>query len=454
MKVCPLCSHQNDDSAALCAECQYPLPSSKSSNNKKKNGTKNTGGKPAFIPLIAGALVAAAVVSVASLGFSVFSPKGKLTDATKAIGSAFMDNWGEQSGLTQAIDSLDILDDGKYHSIELMASVGGHTVEVDVDCARNKGLMTGALSYANAAEGYHLDTNFYVDKKDVRFVLPGVVSDVYGFSIKDFNKRYEKSAMRKVLGLPSADKIDFSALTSLDIDKLMKQPKKLWDRFYKTLKVENFGERPMTINGVSQVVQAYDVSWDARAMEKLVKSISGKIPSVVSSWLPGLEPDCRCFVNKDGVLVGVDFVTMGKKCTLLLEGASNPWDSIRLEVLTLAGSKSVFTGDVTYANNNLSICLSDEIGNEYGLNYNGDTGKFQLNTPDGILAQGVFFASDSSLMLGYTSSSLEQEAATFLVAISKNDEKPETLKTKYVDLLDMNLKEWQRFLIEVLNSNG
>jgi hypothetical protein len=454
MKVCPLCKHVNNDSDTLCAECNYPLPSSKSSKNTgKKTGSTsgNTSGKKPIAAILAAVVAVGVLVTAVTSAVSAFSAKGKMAHAFESSADALLQEVSKQSGISGVLDYFSGISELEYHSIELYAGVEEHVVSLDVDCARVQKLMTGTLSYENSTGDIDLDANFYMDKKDVRFVVPGVVSDVYGFSIKDFNKKYENSSMRKILGLPSAQNLDLAALTSLDVKGMLKQPKKLWDKFYKTLKAEKMGERPLVLGGTTQTVMSYDVSWDAKAMRELVKSLFGGVPSGLTSWLTKLDPDCRCFVNDDGMLVGIDFVAVGNKCTLLLEGTDNLWDDIRLEIQSLTAAKMVFTGGVVHSGNSLRIALSDDAGNTYALNYNSDGGRFSLDTPMGTLAEGIFYATSDTLTIGYENL---EENMRFTATIRTSDERPDTLKGNYVDLLDMNLKEWQRFLIEVINSNG
>jgi hypothetical protein len=205
-----------------------------------------------------------------------------------------------------------------------------------------------------------LDLDYSVKRGVVQFTIPGVVQDVYGFSVNKLGNKLGKSPVGKLLP------IDFTALSDADFfqktniaKSLNKLTKGKFDALKDSVKIKYLDKRTLSFPSGSQPCKMYQVTWNEQALNDLLKSMTGnpvlsKLAGFIKDIIPQIDGDCRCYINEDGYLVGVDLVSLGSKYFFVMEGETNPWDQFSLTVTSLYGDTKVYTGS--------SISISTSLG--------------------------------------------------------------------------------------------
>lgn len=452
MKKCPVCSAKNPNDEVYCISCDYEFP-----DDDRESSGKRSAKLVRFLGAGAVLLILCCIVVFAVIGH--FSPRKRLADAISNSCTAVAERVSVMDGIAGFAHRIDEADkEGKY-TMEIGLASADQNISWSMDYDRRQKLVSGELVYQNAIAESPVHAAVYMDDQDVRIAAPEFVDDIYGFDMKDFSEKYEESVLRKILGLPSAKKLE------LDIYKPIKWTNVLklhvgdsWTAFADTITVEEFSEREIMLGGESVACVVYKVAWDAAAANKLLKSLSEggilSLPVELLGLLPDWEPDCRCYVDSEGNWVGGDMILGGNKYILLLEGKENPWDSVTLEVQPMTGENRKYTGGLSVQSDKLKLYLGNESEVFLNVNYDDVTGVFSVDTWTGTILGGTIRSENEEAYLMLSSYLSGNGYIAVDLKVSPLSHQVATLSDKYVDLLDMGLRKWERMIIELKNHLG
>lgn len=445
MIFCNECGAANEDGSTICYECgamlTYEAPV------KKRTGIP----KPVLIGGVA-LLMVALVVGVVLLVLS--GSKATLNSALDKTLSAFCDGNAAHTQTREFVDLLnDFLKDGDY---TMTVEVDGITqMSLVNNYSRGDKKMQGTFAGQVDLNGsaMSLDLAYSVDKKVIQFSVPGRFDNVYGIQIDKVDSLLNNPIFSTLLsGNSSALNLDMDFFSGSDLDTYFEDMAgDELEALKKSLEVEELDEKEL--NG--QVCQVYKVTWSSDAASELVVAIGGlgKLPQIgelISSLIPELEPECRCYVNKDGYLVGLDFATAGAQCLFALEGKDNPWDTFSLTVNSIYGETLYYAGAMERTGSGVSFYLEDASGTLLRLDYSTLSGNFSFYTKDaGQLLSGQLQSADDRLSM-----TLEWEIEgtglqQLRFGMAELDAKPQQLSKNYIDLLDMSLTDLTRFLLDL-----
>lgn len=447
MKYCPNCGCENEDFSSLCTNCGSALGTAEAPGRKKRNR-----GSGKILKILA------AVAAAGALGGGIFAGVkllggNTLSRAYQRTTSAIVEEANEQKGISAVTGLLEKYEDQGKYTLEI--GYQNSTLEADLSCdySRSAKLMDGELRFADGQSEIVLD---YSVKKDVvQFTVPGVVQDVYGFSVNKLGDKLDKSPVTKLLP------IDFSALSDLNFfqktnaaKSLNKLTKGKLDILKDSVKIQYLDKRPLSLGGESQTCKMYQVTWNEQAVNDLLQSFSknpvlGKLAGFLKDIVPKIDGDCRCYINKDGYLVGIDLVSLGSKYFFVMEGDENPWDKFSLTITSLSGEIREYTGGLFHTDAGMQLYLKNQEELFFGLDYATD-GKFSVYTDKyGTIAYGTMLSSGDQLDLELNLNSEMMGSQKLTCSVSALEEKPEKLAKYYVDLLDMDLADWQRLLLDL-----
>lgn len=447
MKYCPNCGCGNEDFSSLCSNCGATLISITSSTQKKRN----TGNKKL---LKISAAFAAACVLVGGVFAGVKLVGGNsLSRAYQRTTKAIAEEANEQKGISAVTSMLEKYENqGKY-----TLTIGYHNsalaLDLSCDYSRNSKLMDGELLYTDAQTS--VGVNYAVKKDVIQFTIPGVMQDVYGFSVDKMGKKLDTSAVSKLLPF------DFSALRDLDFfqktnaaKSLNKLTKGKLNVLKDSVKIQYLDKRILSLAGKDQTCKMYQVTWNEQTVNALLESLStnpilSKLVGFVRELIPKIDGDCRCYISKDGYLVGVDLVSLGSKYLFVMEGEENPWDKFSLTVTSLTGEVTEYTGGLFNTDSGMQLYLKNQDEIFLGLDYSSD-GKFSVYTDKyGTIVYGTAIASGDQISLEINLNSAAAGTQQLICTVSALEEKPKQLAKYYVDLLDMDLADWQRLLLDL-----
>lgn len=456
MKYCPGCGMENDDMAVSCSMCGTMLPSSGMTGSKvgKRGGSGGGNGKKLLLiggcAVLAVGLVAALIVLVSGI-----FPGNALENASQKTLESFSEQIGKQNGVAAYTDAVqDHLDDGEY-TMNLTYGSNGFTIGLDCDYSRKSKLMSGSIDYHDEAQLLDLSFDYSLKKDTFQFAYPAVMEDVYGFSLKKIGKKLDNSAILSMLQveLPEIGDLDFFKKTDMQ-DFLNQQSEGGLEKLKESVEITYLDERTLELSGRTEKCKMYQVTWSATAMDSLLKSLGGDGPmselaGFVKEYLPEIEPDCRCYVNSDGYLVAIDMVSMGNKYVFLLQGTQNPWDKFTLEVTSLYGESKVYNGGLYSGDSGIQLYLRNEDEIFLGIEYD-DNGDFSVYTEKhGTMLQGNIDVTATGAALDLTLNSEQIGPQHLQYSLSELEQTPQQLSKYYVDLLDMNLSDWQRLLLDL-----
>lgn len=447
MKFCPNCGCGNDDFSSLCTNCGSALGTSDAPGRKKR-----TRGSGKILKVIA------AVAAVGALGGGIFAGVkllggNTLSRAYRRTTVAIAEEANQQKGISAVTGLLEKYENhGKY---TLVFGYENSALAADLSCnySRSAKLMDGELRYTDHQTAIGLD---YSVKKDViQFTIPGVVQDVYGFSVDKLGTKLNHSPIGKLLP------IDFSALSDLNFfqktnaaKSLNKLTKGKLNVLKDSVKIQYLDKRTLSLGGESQTCKMYQVTWNEQALNEVLQSLAknpvlGKLVGFLKDIIPKIDGDCRCYINKDGYLVGIDLVSLGSKYFFVMEGQENPWDKFSLTITSLSGEIREYTGGLFHTDSGMQLYLKNQEDLFFGLDYSAD-GKFSVYTDKhGTIAYGTMLASGGQLDLELNLDSAMMGPQKLTCSVSELTDTPEKLAKYYVDLLDMNLADWQRLLLDL-----
>ena len=425
MKFCPNCGSGNDDFSSVCSNCGAALGANQTAGKKKR---KSGSGK--ILKIVA------AVAAVGALGGGIFAGAkllggNTLSKAYQRTTAAIAEEAKEQKGISAVTGLLEKYEDQGKFTLEI--AYQNSALETDLSCNYSRGskLMDGTLQYADSQTT--LDLDYSVKSDVIQFTIPGVVQDVYGFSVNKMGDKLNKSPIGKWLS------IDFSALSDLNFFRktnvaksLNKLTKGKLDVLKDSVKIQYLDKRTLSLGGESQTCKMYQVTWNEQAVNELLQSLTknpllSKLVGFLKDIIPKIDGDCRCYISKDGYLVGIDLVSLGSKYFFVMEGQENPWDKFSLTITSLSGEVREYNGGLFHTDAGMQLYLKNQEELFFGLDYTTD-GEFSVYTDKyGTIAYGTLLSSGDQLDLELNLNSEMMGSQKLTCTVSALEEKPEKL---------------------------
>lgn len=448
MKYCPNCGTGNEDYASACSGCGTALGGG-------SPGTKRT---PTGIASGALVKIGAAIAAVGLVAGGVFLGakllKGNaLSSAYEKTTDAFVEEVKVQRGIAAFTDLLDKYEDSGKYTLELIYQNDVLQLDSLCDYSRPAKKMTGELKYSDHRLEIGVD---YAIKKDViQFTCPGQLEDIYGFSVKKLGNKLNNSALTSLLP------IDFSALSDVDFfaksnwaEFLNQQSNGKFDILRDSVKVTYLDKREVQFATGAQKCRMYQVTWDEKALTDLINTLGGKglmakLVGFVVDLVPQIDGDCRCYINEDGCLVGVDLVSVGNRYLFMMEGTQNPWDKFTLTITSLYGDAKVYTGGLYSSADGIQMYLQNQEEIFLAIEYD-NKGDFSVHTDKhGTIVYGNISVAGKEAALELNLGSAQMGTQKLVYRISALEEAPDQLSKYYVNLLDMDFADWQRLLLDL-----
>lgn len=438
MKFCDACGAANEDYSATCYECGAEL-----TDNQPTTKRKGSFSIPKPVLLIGAAvLVVALIVGVIVMVFS-----GADTDVASAYDrtrQAFLGDTERQTQLERFFERTnELLKDGDY-TITLELD-GSGSFELQTDYARGDKQLQGSLSLLG------MEIDYSATNKVMQFTIPGSFDNVYGLKISQIEKYAENPVIGNLLSVLDLD-LDLDFFVGTDLESMFEDAAGTeLKKFKDSVEIRQIDDREL--NG--KACQVYEITWSSDAFNKLIAAVGSvgkfsQLGDLVNTLVPELEPECRCYVDSEGYLVGLDFVSAGVQCLLSLEGGENPWDSFTLTVNSVYGEPMVYRGALERSGYTMKLHLSGEAGTLLSLEYNDASGDFSLYTQeDGLQLSGRIYADSASAyaMLEWgAESGLPQSLS---LSLTELEEQPEQLAVDYIDLLDLSIADMTRLVMDL-----
>ena len=314
--------------------------------------------------LLGGVLLAVLLVAGAALLLS-----GSRWDLPSAFAKTMSALRGEDRTQPRIFaEELDrLLRDGDY---TLGLTTGGLFLEADY--SRDRRIVSGTVT------GMDRELSYSIDDSKILFTLPGRPGYVYGLQRIQWSQLLESPVVSAILEEMGWDwNLDRDLFAPSDLETTLCHG--TWEALCRSVEIRELGRQKL--NG--QRCQVYKLSWSADALAELVTELGslGEFPGLqelIASLIPDLGPECKCYVNKDGYILGVEFTAGGSPCRFTLEGRENPWDAFTLTV----GDTTVYTGGLERSGSALEFRLENESGILLFLSYDDADGSFALSTRD------------------------------------------------------------------------
>lgn len=467
MKQCNFCGYVDmTDTCQICPQCGNPFTTKtvkhkngrqRSSGGSGSSGRSGSSGGASWkkIGLFGGiaAGVFGVILAVYFVVTSLFGTNVLGAAAENSIAS-LVNQLGSNGSLFSHMENMNPFDAKSNRHVLLGVKTPDVYLSLDTDYAGSKKLMSGTIEFQHLQENLDLSLDFNANSKEVRLYAPDLVTDVYGFKYTDLEKKYDRSWIRKTLGLPSADDLNLDPFRKFDLEKYLKeQGGSSWDAFEKSLDIEKYDTRSITLGTRTEECTIYRVQWDAKKAERLLKTLTGKTMVFLPNFIPELAtkiaPDVRLYVDSNDNLVGVDFSFLNGIYTFLLEGVSNPWEQVSLKIVTAGGQTTLYTGGVISDASGVRIELKSQNQTVYAIYYNTSNDTFSVVSPKGEVCSGIFRSDDSGF---YLESNVYN--FSYIFSVTTLDQLPEKADEKYVDLVDPSLNESARLITELTNSLG
>ena len=286
MKYCPNCGCGNEDFSSLCTNCGATLGTNEVIGKKKRNR-----GNGKILKIFA------AVAAVGALGGGIFAGVkllggNTLSRAYQRTATAIVEEANEQKGVSSVTGLLEKYENQGKYTLEIGYQNSALAADLSCNYSRGSKLMDGTLRYTDSQTAIGLD---YSIKKDVvQFTIPGVVQDVYGFSVNKMGQKLDKSPIGKLLP------IDFTALSDLNFfqktntaKSLNKLTKGKLDVLKDSVKIQYLDKRTLSLDGESQTCKMYQVTWNEQAVNDLLQSLTenpilGKLVGGISAVMVAL----------------------------------------------------------------------------------------------------------------------------------------------------------------------
>lgn len=435
MVFCGECGAANENSSTVCYECGAVLPVPQTV--KKKTGIP----KPLLIA--GGALLAVLLV----VGVVLLCISGGKRDFASAFDQTMTAFRGNETG-TQAqtfVQELDeLLKDGDY-AMTLRTS-GDNGIFLTTEYSRDDQVMRGDISLM----GMELD--YSIDSQSIQFLIPGQFDNVYGVELKQLDRLTNNPLLSVLMG-DLGKRVDFNGdfFAKNDLETIFRNiAGEEYDALRKSVEIKELDEK--VLNG--QNCQVYQISWSSSAMAKMIAALGsmGTMPelgSLVTSLIPDMGSECRCYIGEDGYIAGVEFTSAGARCLFLLEGRENPWDTFSLSIESIYGETVVYTGGLERSGTESRFTLANDTAVLLSLDYDDATGEFHLSTKDqgSLLSGSLQTRGELRLSLVWNGEALGEYQMEF--AIAPLDRKPVPLANHYIDLLDMSMSDLTRLLLDL-----
>ena len=460
MKTCKYCGIPNEDSRNLCKSCGGLLPEeekarkTKKSQKVKKSGTKGSATKGKIVAIILAAAVLTGIfgtILIAGIDDQIgYAWEQNLEMARKAVST--LPNLSAAGG-----NISDLYEDGKFN-IKLEITSDILSAEGTMDYDRKEKQLAGTLAYANIEKEMNVEFDFASDDEEFLLSADRYTDDIYGFKLDKFAKFYSKTPVAMVFPLSKDEEdpyVDF--FKKVDFPKgFEKKYGKAWENFRKSMDFKELNERDMEIGGKLVTVSTYEITWDSAAASKFISAALGRENGFSSmiELFKVMEPDCRVYVDENDRVAAVDFVAAGNKCVFKFDGIDNIWHRCTLTSVALAGGEGAIRGNLTIEGGCINADFLWDGKMSYELDYDDSTGDFSMKALTGDIPwylDGTLTSYDGGSQLrvggylptyGRVDISVQMEALIHV---------PEMMGDKYVDLMDMDVGNWQRLLIDINN---
>lgn len=457
MISCPNCGLENDDFNELCSGCGTPLGTSPQKDNQKaKHGDKtktHNFDKKKLWSTIAAAVVVVGVGIGGAFVAKALSAESDLKQATRKTAELFADSAAsEDEFVSGGKKILALLEKGEY-TADLVCENYELTIETDFNYSRKKRCMSG--SAAIIIGGFDFSADYSIDDDLLLVSSPAAMENVYGVNLTDLGKSVHASPLGallpeellKLMNIDFFQKTDFDSMLRADDNKELKA-------LIRSAKIKYLDRK--NVVGVRNTIpcKIYQLTWDEEKADEMIAAMRKKggttnIAAFFANVLLKLDPDVRCYVGGNRELAGIDVVSAGVRYTFLLEGDKNPWDLFSLTVTTLSGAQEVFVGEISNSDSKTVCCLkNDQI--TYLTFTLTDAGDFALDTyGKGTVLYGNLALAGNEAGIDITVDSDEFGPIHATYKVSELKEKPEIPTKQYIDILDMDFGDLQRFLFDL-----
>lgn len=452
MATCPSCGLENSDFDSVCSMCGASLDTAGSTVAPKGKKIRSKSGKKLLISLVVGlaALGIGIGGAIIAQGLSVDAALLKAVNKTAASFTQSVDTSKDMAAHSASM--IDLLDEGEY-ALRFEYELADVAVNADYDYSRKEKMMDGiaGLNY----NGVDLSANFSVEDELLLVSSLGKMENVYGIKVDEISEWLESSPVGSFLPEEVINQIDVDFFKKWDIKNVFQlDSSKELKSFVKSTKVKYLDEKTISGTSVTIPCKVYQVTWDENAANKLLSAMKAQggraeIGAAIAGVILKLDPDIRCYVNEDGVLVGADLVSAGVRYVFLLEGEERLWDQFSLTITTLTGSKEVYMGGVDNSGDATVLHLKNEYTTflELHLDENGD---FALITKDaGEVLRGNISAASSATQFEIKMDIPELGETRLACSVSELKDDPEPLAEHYMDVLKMDISDWQRLLFDL-----
>ena len=431
MKTCQNCGTVNDDSLDYCRSCGQWLEGSGYTERARIDVIP--AGKPKIgriLLIVLGAILALAAVTLVLL--FTLSPKLSLLRAGKSTYDLLPKALSQEGIQVSSSQPLQALAQGKA-SGAISFSGEGYSVETSFDYSKEEDLFSGDAEISFDEYGLSFGMDYSVDGTVFKLVIPAIGDEVYGLDLEEY---VTSGAVDESL----------SPLGALFVDI----PTDEAAAFVRAVNVEKVGKSTVATDKGDRKCRVYEISWDEDSAEKFEEllSDSGEVSEIVSCLIDQPEAsDARllCYVS-GGKILRLDAEVFGKtQYSLVLRGASNPWDSLDFTVYYGDGTKDTFSIDSESEDGTLRIVYSLNGEALATLTYDVETGSFSLFSEilGEELVNGRFVCTEDELSLAVYS--IQGTDVDLELTITEFAAEHEAITGAYADIQSI---DWSSLLAE------
>ncbi|MCR5777087.1 MAG: hypothetical protein K6G84_06690 [Lachnospiraceae bacterium] len=211
----------------------------------------NNDKSPSAGPVIA--IIIAAVVVIAALGFAVFKFMGTSKYGKNGKFITAFEKSMEWGSLAEAMDLSDIAAKGKL-TMTLDAKIDGHAVSTEYAYDRKAGKYSIYAKYK--IEDYALDATAFLDRKKVLLKVPALIKEPLMYNYTEEKTGY----LTKLAGSKNLEKLDESLVTStsdIDTEEYQKRMKDIFIKSFNKLDFKATDSETFEINGKDKKCKGY-----------------------------------------------------------------------------------------------------------------------------------------------------------------------------------------------------